>query len=118
MQGREGQVARFRHGQRRLNCFRITHFADENHVRILAQHAFQCGAERVRVRVDLALIHHAPVVAVEIFDGVFNRDDMGVALAVNLVHDRRQGRGLATTRRAADQHESEGFVSKVRDDTG
>ena len=61
----EDQVAGLRGEQRRLDRLEVAHFADEDHVGILAQRAAQRLRERHRVDADLALVDDRAVVAVE-----------------------------------------------------
>jgi len=56
MQRGKGQMARFGDTQSHFYRFQIAHFADQNHIRILAKSGSQCGSERVRVGGDLTLI--------------------------------------------------------------
>jgi hypothetical protein len=71
------------------------HLADQDHVRVLAQHAAQRVLERVRVRADLALADHRAQVAVDELDRILDRDDMSGARAVDVIDDRRERRRLA-----------------------
>ena len=71
-----------------------------------AARACSASREAVRVGEDLALVDDAALVLVHELDRVLDRDDVLVALAVDLVdHGRERGR-LAAAGRAGDQHEA------------
>ena len=61
--------------------------------------------EAVRVAVHLALVDQAALVLVDVLDRVLDREDVLVALGVDLVDHRGQRRRLAAAGRAGDQHE-------------
>jgi hypothetical protein len=56
--------------------FRVTHFADQHHVGVLTHEELQCIGEVVHVDPDLPLVDQALVILEEIFDGVFDGDDV------------------------------------------
>ena len=96
MQSAEDQVARFSGGDGRVHRFQIAQFADQNHVRVLAQRPAQRFGEVGHIDVHLALRDHRLLMLVKIFDGVFDSDDVRVvALFVDNVNHRSQRRGLA-----------------------
>ena len=84
----------------------VAELADEDDVRVLAQHAAERLAEALGVEPDLALVHDAPLVAVEDLDRVFDRDDVLAALRVDVVEHRRERRRLPRARRAGDEYEA------------
>ena len=93
-------------GERRLHGdlrgFLVADFADENHVRIVAQN----GAQPARKRqagffVDLDLIDALEL----IFDRIFNGDDFADGI-VDLVQRGVERRGFAGARRAGDQNDA------------
>ena len=86
------KVARFGDAQRRFDRFEVAHFADEHHVRILAQRSAQRFGKPVRVGVDFALVDEAALVIVKKLDRVFDGQDVFVAVAIDLV-DHRGERG-------------------------
>ena len=91
MQSCERQMARLGDAQGRLNCLQIAHFSDEHYVRIFAQCRTQRIGEGMRIRVYLALVHQAFLMVVQKFNGIFNRDHVLFALAVDLVKHGSQG---------------------------
>ncbi|CAB4925301.1 unannotated protein [freshwater metagenome] len=113
MQGAEHEVARLGRGERDGNGLEIAHLADEDDVRVLAQRMLQGIAERQGVVADLALVHHAEAVPVHELDRVLNRHDVGLARAIRLVDDRRQGCGLTGAGRTGDKYEAAREVSEV-----
>ncbi len=114
----EGEVAGLGDAERRLDGFEVAHFADEHHVRVLAQGRAQGLGEAARVGADLALVDDAGLVRVQELDGVFDGDDVLVPLAVDLVEHRGQRRRLAGAGRAGDEDESARAVAELRDDRG
>ena len=62
--------------------------------------------ERSRVDADLALVDDRLVVAVQVFDRVFDGDDVGRARAVDVVDHRGQRRALAAAGGAGDEHQA------------
>ena len=80
--------------------------------RSAARSAFE---KRVRVGVQLALVDHALLVRVQVLDRVLDRDDVLVALAVDLVDHRRERRRLARAGRPGHQHQAARLVAELRD---
>ncbi len=77
----EHEVAGFGGRDGGFHRFQVAHFADEDHVRVLPQHALERLAEGRHVHADLALVDDALLVLVEILDGVFDRDDVQARLS-------------------------------------
>ena len=73
-----------RHGN--LNCLVIPHFPKKNNVRALAQGSSQSAYIIFGIHIDFTLAHHALNVSVEVFQGVFQGDDMLMLTLVNLVN--------------------------------
>ena len=92
--------------QRRFDGLEIAHLADEHDVGILAQRGAQRVREAVGVAVHLALVDQAVLVLVDVLDRILDREDVLVALGVDLVDHRRQRRRLAAAGRAGDEHEA------------
>ena len=82
---RQHQVTSLGHRQCRRDGLQIAHLTDEHDVRVLAQHVPKGFREAVRIRVDLPLVHQTLAMFVHELDGILDRDDMLVALAVDLV---------------------------------
>lgn len=51
----------------------------------------------------------------EIFNGVFNGDDVGLALGIDFINNAGKAGALATARRAGDQHHTVAKVGKLHD---
>ena len=113
VQRAEHQVPRFRRRDRGVNRLQVAHFADQNHVRVLPQHAPQRFGEVRHVHADFALGDDGLLVFVIILDGVFDGDDVGfVALLVDDVdHGGERGR-LARAGGAGHQHQAARFVEQ------
>ena len=77
VQGGEDQVAGFGGQQGGGDRFEVAHFADQDHVGILAQGGAQRGREVGRIDLDFALIDEAVLIAMQEFDGVLDGDARG-----------------------------------------
>ena len=84
----------------------IAHLADEDDVGILAQRRAQRALERVGVRPDLALVDEALLVVVHELDRILDRDDVVVAVPVDVVDHRAERRRLARAGRPGHEHEA------------
>ena len=102
----EDQVARFGDGKGRLHRFQVADFADQHDIRVLAQDVFQGLGEAGRIGAHFALVDERILMRVQIFDGVFDGDDVGVALGVHQVDHRGQGGGFTRTRGAGDEDQA------------
>ncbi len=106
VQGGEDEVAGLGGGQRRGDRLQVAHLADQDHVGVLAQRRPQAEREVRRVGADLALVDDRAFVAMQELDRVLDREDVVLALGVDHVEHRRQGRRLARAGRAGDQDEA------------
>ena len=106
VQSTEHQVAGFGGGQRQADGLQVAQFADQDHVRILAQCRTQRRGEAARIAVKLALIDEAALAAVHEFHRVLDGQHMLVVVFVDVVDHRRQGRALARAGRPRHQHQS------------
>ena len=102
----EDEVAGVGRLERRVERFEISNFADEDDVRVLAQHAAQRLAERRRVGADFALVDVAVDVAMQELDRILDRDDVRAAILVDVLDHRRERRRLARSGDAGDEHEA------------
>ena len=110
----KGQMAGFCDSQGHLDRFEVTHFADQHDVRILAKCGSESGAERMCVGGDLTLIDDTILVIVEKFDRVLDRQNMIVAVDVDLVDHRRKRRRFTGTGRAGHEDQAAGLFAHVR----
>ena len=74
----EHHVAGFGGGDDRFDRLQVAHFADEDHVRVLAQSPLESLCEAVDVDAHLALVDGGLLVEVIELDRVFDRDDVPV----------------------------------------
>ena len=86
MEGRNDEVTGFCGGERGGDCFRVAHFADENHVWILSQGGSESGGEGFGVVTDLSLFSDAVAMGEDVFDGILDGLDVDV-LAVDRVDE-------------------------------
>ena len=83
-------MAGLRDSKRGADRFQISHLPDQDNVRILPKSVFERRREAVRIRADLALVHHALLVPVDELDGVLYGDDVRATFAVDHVHQSGQ----------------------------
>ena len=76
----------------------VTHFADHDDVRILAQNVFERVVKGLRVEPDFALFDDRLVVFKHVFDGIFQRDDVFSKVGVDMFDHRGQRGGFARSR--------------------
>ncbi len=112
----EGEVPRLRDPQRGLDRLEVPHFADQDDIRVLAERGAQRGAERRGVGMHLALVHEAVLVLVDVLDRVLDRENVLLALGVDLVDHRGERGGLAAAGRAGDQHQALRPLGELGDD--
>src|SRR5262249_12416225 len=82
MQRGKGQVTGLRNSKRGLSRLEIAHFSDQHHVGILTKGGAKRVCKRMCVGVYFALIYDAAFMRVKILDGIFDGDDVFVAVAV------------------------------------
>lgn len=91
MEGGKYQMPGFGCGEGGLHRLQVPHLADHDDVRIFTHG----GAHRLGIAGDvgmhLTVMHQAPPVGVDKLHRVFDRQDMAVAGAVDLVQQHRQG---------------------------
>jgi hypothetical protein len=116
VQGRQAEVTRLGHGQRRLDRLEVSHLTDQDDVRILSENVFERLLEALRVRTDLALIDHTPLVVVQVLDRILDRHDVLVSIVVDLVDHRCQRGGFAGARRARHQDQAPRTLGQLGDD--
>ena len=118
VQRAEHQVTGFgrRHGQ--ADGFQVSHFANQNRVRVFTQRGLQRCRERQRHGADFALVDQAFLGLVHEFDGVFHRQDMAVLGLVEVVDHGRQRGGLARAGGAGHQHQAARLQGQLAKDLG
>ena len=106
VQRRHDEVAGLGGGQRRLDRLVVAHLADEDDVGVLAHRGAQRGREVGGVEPHLALVDHRELVEVQHLDRVLDRDDVDLAVVVDVVDHAGERRGLARAGRAGDQDQA------------
>ena len=91
--------------QRGLGGLGVAQLADQDHVRVLTQHAAERFVERLGVEPHFALVDDAVHVRVDDLDRVLDRDDVLLPRPVDVTEHRGERRRLAATRGAGDEHE-------------
>ena len=96
----------FRGVDRRHKRFFITHFTHENDIGVLSYGVLHCNFKIFHILSNFPLVDEAFVLLIDELDGVFDRDDVRVPGAVDVVDERRQGGALAAACCPRDQHQS------------
>ncbi len=111
-------MAGLRRGQGGFDRFVVAHFAHQDDVRILAQGTFQRDIETFGVKPHFTLIDNTALVAMQIFDGVLDGDDMAGAGAVDVVDHCCQGGRFPRTGGAGDQHQTALLLADLLEHAG
>ena len=106
MQCGHTQMAGFSKGQRVIHGFAVADFANQNHVRRLAQGVFQRCKPVFGVHAHFALGDDAVFMRVHKLNRVFNGDDVAVAVLIAVVNQRRQRRGFTRAGAAHKNHQT------------
>ena len=119
VQRRHDEVAGLGGGQGRLDRLVVTHLADEDDVGVLPHRGAQRGrrSRRCRARTSRWLIIDE-LVEVQDLDRVLDRDDVDLAVVVDVVDHAGEGRGLAGAGRAGDEHQAAGLHAPAALSTG
>ena len=115
VQGREDEVARLGRLQRGLRGLGVAELADQDRVRVLAEHAAERLAEALGVEADLTLVDDRAPVRVEDLDRVLDRDDVLVPRPVDVVDHRRERRRLSRAGGAGDEDQAPVLVREPGD---
>ena len=102
----EHEMSRFRRGDGERDRLQIAHFADHDDIGIFTQRAAQRRAERARVRVHFALRDVATFRLEDVFDRIFQRDDVFATFDVYLFDERSERRRFAAADRTGDENEA------------
>ena len=92
-----------------------SHFADQHHVGIFTEGGAESIGEALGVGMKFALIDQAVLVHVDEFDRIFDRQNVVVALGIDLVDHRGQRSGLTGARRAGHQHQTARLFAHLGD---
>jgi hypothetical protein len=104
--------------QRDLRGLHVADFTDDNDVGREAQRLLESLGEAAEVAPELALREEAAAAVVDEFDGVFERDDVFLALICTLLHERGDRGALALPRRPAHKDEPLLDFEKLAHDRG
>ena len=106
VQRAHAQVAGFRKRDGVFHGLAFADFADENHVRCLAQGVLQRGFPGIGIDADFTLGDHAILVVVHVFDRIFDRDDVTMAVFVAVADHRGERRRFARAGTAHHDHQA------------
>ena len=111
VQRAQDEVAGFCGGQADFDGFAIAHFADENHLRRLAQGGAQTRGKGTEVASHFTLVEGCLSLRMNEFDRIFQRDDVDGLCFVQFIQQRGQGRGFSRSGCAGDQDQVRSFPS-------
>jgi hypothetical protein len=114
----EHQVPGFRGRHRHGNRFGVAHFADQNHIRILAHGGAHAFGEGGQVRAQLALDDLARFAAMDEFDRIFEADDVERARRIQVIDHRGERGGFAGAGGARDQNHALVVIAELAHDGG
>ena len=118
MDGRKHHVARIGRSQRNLHRLEVTDFAHQQHVRVLTEGGAQGIRVRKRIHANLALRNDGLVVAVKVFNRVFDGNDVHRFRLVDVIQHGSKRRRLTRTRRTRHKHKATASKRKVTDNFG
>src|SRR5580704_8146047 len=91
--------------------FEVAHFADQDDVRVLTKRGAQRGGERCGVHFHFALIDETFFIAVQIFDWIFDGDDVLGAQRIDAVNHGCQRGGFSGTSGAGGENQAALFFA-------
>ena len=97
VQGRQAQVSGFGKRDRGFHRFFVADLADHDDVRRFAHRILQRFMVAVGIQAHLALVDHRLLVPVQVFDRIFDRENVAGYVGVAVVDHRRQRRGFSGT---------------------
>ncbi len=106
-------MPRFGDDERRFDRFAVAQLAHEHDVGVLPQNVMNRAMKTRRVGADFALIDEALAILVNVFDGVFDGDDVFFVVSIDVVDHRRERRRFARPRRPSDEHEPARELGKL-----
>jgi hypothetical protein len=99
MEGAQDEMPRLGGGQADLDRLPIPHFADEDHLRRLAERGPQSARKGIEIVPHLPLIEGGHLVGMGVLDRIFEGDDVDRLLFIDIIEERRERRRLAASRR-------------------
>ena len=90
MQRSQAQVTRFGECNGMVHSFPGTNLTNQNHIRGLAQGVLQRSFETFRIQSYFTLSDDTPLMVMNIFNWIFDTDDMAGAVLVAITDHRRQ----------------------------
>ena len=100
----EHKVSRFRSRESKLNRFQVAHFSDHDYIRIFPQSAAQCFGEGISVGVNLPLIDVATLRVENVFDRIFEGEDVVLTVTIDEVNECGERGGFSRADGARYQH--------------
>ena len=102
----EHKVAGLGRGCCGFHCFTVPHLADQNDVGALPDAVFQREVKVRSITPNLSLIDNALLVLVNVFNGIFQGNDVLVFGLIQMLDHRSQRGRLPTPGRSADQKQA------------
>src|SRR3989344_1310491 len=76
MKSREHEVPCLRCSHSRGHCFRGAHFADQDHIYVLAENRFECHMKIAGIDADFSLIDYGFIRNIHMFNRIFDGDNI------------------------------------------
>ena len=109
MQRGQTEVAGVGELERRFHGVVIANLAEQNHIGGRAHRRTDTGGEGLRIDADLALRDHRALVLVQVFDRIFQGENMPRRIGIAVIDHGGEGRGLARTG-GPDHHDQTVFL--------
>ena len=93
----------------------VTHFSEENDIWALSQRCAKSGNVTLSVGINLSLADDALIMPVQVFQRIFQCNDMFFLCVINMVNNTRQCSGFTIAGRSGYQNKSLGIIGKNND---
>src|SRR5262245_18952083 len=101
-----------------LESLDVAKLADQDDIRVLPDRVFQRLMPVARVKADLTLVDVRFLVGKDVFDRVFNRENVEVFAFGNVVKHRGDGRAFTAAGDAGENNHSVGIMAQLFDAGG
>ncbi len=115
MEGRYDEVSCLCKSKYRRDSLLIPHLSDDEDIWVFTHSISHCLIERCDMFSDLLLMYEAFFISNDVFDRIFDDDDMFVRIFVEIVDHSHQSRRLSASRTSCDKDQSTIFLEKLQD---
>jgi hypothetical protein len=110
VKGGKDEMTGLRRGHRDLHRHAIANFADQDHLRCLAQRGAKTGGEIGKIFAKLALMKDGAMVRMQKLNGIFERDNVNWFRVIYFVEHGGERGGFATASAAGDEDNAGPFL--------